>query len=173
MTNLSENWMSDDFDNPNQPDLYDAVLGGQSPPATLLDILRTLEELKSRTSWKLLYAHDQAGNCTAGDIQLLIKAIQNGHQVRLVSCSQEDFNYAIDAEILWIRNNIVYAQNSSHISASFHGNRLMFHQDSYHFITISSTKGDREIIRWNIGEHKKQGGIEYKKVAIKWFADVG
>ncbi|HIK28399.1 MAG: hypothetical protein N3E45_00730 [Oscillatoriaceae bacterium SKW80] len=154
----------------NHPRAYDVVLGGQSLPAILSAILQELREIKQKRSWRLIYAHDEYGKPTAGNVNLLIDAIRNGHKVRIV-IDIKDYEYALDADILWIRNGVVYAQNTSAVSAAFKGERLVFLEDSYYFMTIVNTKGDREVIRWSVGEHRRKDGLAHNKVAAKWFVD--
>lgn len=145
----------------NQPNPNDAVLGG-------------VEGVKKRAttgSWRLLYAHDSEGKRTAGDINVLIEAIRHGHRVRmLIEATDNNYEYATDAEHLWIRNGVVFAQNNSEVSVFFLGDRLFIRDDSYYRMIVVSTKGDLEAIRWNVGEHKERGH-SYHKVAMKWFAD--
>lgn len=157
-------------DDRKQPRPYDAVLGGNSPPQLIADILEEIKQLKQKPSWTLVYAHDDFGDRTDGDINLLIDAVRNGCRIRLV-IEMKNYEYAINADNLWIKNSIVYAQNTSAVSASFKGDRLMFLDESYHFMSIVSTQGDREVIRWNVGEHKKREGVAHNKVAVKWFSD--
>ncbi|NEQ79416.1 MAG: hypothetical protein F6K26_03895 [Moorea sp. SIO2I5] len=119
------------------------------------------------TKWSLAYAHDKTGQKIAGDINSLIEAIEAGHSVRVLM-EGNDLQYVTDAENLWIKNGIVYAQNTSHVSVTFQGDVLKFKDDSYWWMVIVSTKGDRDMIRWNVGEHKSRGHTQ-DKVAIKWF----
>ena len=159
--------------NSNQPRPYDAVLGGQSPPPNIWELLEQIEALRQKPSWTMLYAHNYDGEKTSGELNLLINAIRNGHQVRIVIKHQDgDYEYATYAENLWIRNSIVFAQNTSAVSSSFSGNRLRFHEDCCHWLIIVNTKGEMEMSRWNLGEHKKREEAICQKVAVMWFADV-
>lgn len=119
--------------------------------------------------WKLAYGHDKDGNRTAGNINTLIKAIENGQSVRIVQGSGDSF-YATDAQCLWVRNKIVYAQNISHVSVIFEGDVLLFQDDSYYWMLVWSTMGDRDEIRWNIGEHACRGHT-HAKVPLNWFVE--
>lgn len=121
------------------------------------------------SKWSLAYAHDQNGNPTFGDINTLINAVQNGHRVRVL-IDRSDSQYAFDAESLWIRNGIVYAQNTSSVSVTFEGDVLKFQDDSYHYMFIASTKGDHDAIRWSVGEHTPRGH-NLAKEKMKWFID--
>ncbi len=121
------------------------------------------------SKWSLAYAHDQNGNPTFKDINTLINAVQNGHCIRVL-IDRSDLQYAFDAESLWIRNDIVYAQNTSSVSVTFEGDVLKFQDDSYHYMFIASTKGDHDAIRWSLGEHTPRGH-NLEKVRMKWFID--
>lgn len=130
-----------------------------------------VEPKTTGTSWQLLYAHDCGGEPTAGDLNLLIEAIRNGHRVRmLIEFKHKNQEYITEAENIWIKNNTVFAQNTSLVSVSFHRDKLSFHEDSYHCMMVVSTKGDLDTIRWSVGEHKKRGHTQ-DKVAVKWFVD--
>jgi len=68
---------------------------------------------------KLAYAHDRDGNKVEGDIQKLVKAVQDGAWVRvLVNDEVRKFQYLFDAQLILLRNETVYAQNTSLVSVS-------------------------------------------------------
>ena len=163
--------------NSNQPRPDDAVMGGKSPLLGIRDVLEKLEELKLRSHWRLLYAHDCYGQGGEGNLNALINAIRHGHQVRMViEYAGKDFEYAMAAESLWIRRGIVFAQNTSSVSTSFSGDRLRFNDECCYVLMIVNTMGEMEMIRRYLGEQKKGGEQkkkEFYKVAVKWFADVG
>jgi hypothetical protein len=117
-----------------------------------------------------VYSHDQNGNPTFGDIGVLIGAIRNGNKVRMCIEFQSAVGqeYFTDAETIWVKNNIVYAQNTTHVSTKFHGNVLRFQDNAYHWFIIVDTKGNIDMSRWNVGEHKVRGHTQ-DKVKIKWY----
>ena len=119
------------------------------------------------SEWKLAYAHDKDGNRTAGDVEALIDAIKNGQAVRMVFEDQDGY-YSMEAEALWVRDGIVYAQNNSQVSASFQGKVLRFQDDSYYWMIVVSTLGDLDMIRWGVGQHVSRGHTN-DKAAVKWF----
>ncbi len=121
------------------------------------------------SKWLLAYAHDQNGSPTFGNINTLINAVQDGHRVRVL-IDGSDSQYVFEAESLWIRNGIVYAQNTSSVSVTFEGDVLKFQDDSYHYMFIASTKGDHDAIRWSVGEHTPRGHT-LEKEKMKWFID--
>ncbi|WP_424097823.1 hypothetical protein [Moorena producens] len=127
-------------------------------------------KLTNLNRWSLAYAHDANGNRTAGNINDLITAVKNGSQVRVLMDSG-DVQYITYAENIWVKKNgIVYVQNTSHVSATSDGDVVKFQDDSYWWMIIVSTKGDRDMIRWNVGEHTPRGHNN-DKVAMKWFVD--
>ncbi|NEP04893.1 MAG: hypothetical protein F6K25_05690 [Okeania sp. SIO2G4] len=118
-------------------------------------------------SWSLVYANDMSGNTTAGDKNLLIEAVNQGESVRILVDSGEVQIITV-AQTLWVKNGIVYAQNTSHVSVAFQGNILKFQDDSYWFMIVVDTQGNRDVIRWDVGAHNPRGH-EQDRVAIKWF----
>ncbi|NEP35887.1 hypothetical protein [Moorena sp. SIO3B2] len=127
-------------------------------------------KLTNLNRWSLAYAHDANGNRTAGNINDLINAVQNGYQVRVLMDSG-DVQYITYAENIWVKKNgIVYVQNTSHVSATSDGDVVKFQDDSYWWMIIVSTKGDRDMIRWNVGEHTPRGHNN-DTIAMKWFVD--
>ncbi len=119
--------------------------------------------------WRLAYSHDENGNRTGGNIDTLIKAVLSGLPVRVVrSHPKMDHIYVTDAQNLWVRNKIVYGQNTSHVSCEFKGDVLLFKDDSYWWMIMFSTKGDFDMIRWSVGEHTPRGHTT-GKTAMKWF----
>lgn len=153
--------------NPNQPRPYDAVLGGQAAPPGTSAVQGEQEGIKQR--WTLAYAHDALGNRTAGDINVLINAIRSGHKVRMLMESG-DVEYVTEAEKIWIKNGVVSAQNCSQVSALFIGNKAKFQDDSYYWMIIVNTQGERDMIRWDVGAHTARGRNQ-DTVAMKWFVD--
>ena len=151
----------------NQPRPYDAVLGGHSTLFVTSGV--ESENTGAKPGWTLVYAHDAYGKRTDGDINLLINAIRSGHKVRMLMESG-DVEYVTDAESLWIKNGVVSAQNCSQVSAQFVGNKVMFQDDSYYWMIIVNTEGDRDMIRWDVGAHTARGRNQ-DKVAMKWLVD--
>jgi hypothetical protein len=121
--------------------------------------------------WTLVYAHDQNGNPTAGNLHTLITAVEDGAAIRFLLL--EPYGVAgADAQWVYVRNGIVYAENTSNISIGFQGNRLVFQSDTFHWFVTISTTGDRDMIRWKVGEHTPGGpGHTNDKIGVRWYAD--
>jgi hypothetical protein len=120
-----------------------------------------------QSGWTLAYAHDAQGVRTDGDLEALISAVTNGRMVRIVISDPQE-QYSTDAGNLWVRNGIVYAQNASSISVEYRDDLLLFQDDSYYWMIIVSTRGDRDMIRWSVGAHVPRGHTR-DQVAVKWF----
>lgn len=128
----------------------------------------TTESVTNSSEWTLAYAHDKDGNPLEGDINVLINAVKNGQDVKIIMNDNQDEYYSTEAENLWVKKGIVYAQNTSSVSVEFQGKILRFQEDSYYWMVIVSTIGNRDMIRWSVGEHTPQGH-DSDKVAMKWF----
>ena len=144
-------------------------------------------EAKSKTTmeWTLAYSHDRNGRPLAGDLAVLIDAIQHGAEVRYyIDYAEDGPGCYKEAQALWIRNGQVYAQNTSSVSACwdspYHAGDtatvspdyeklgLRFLDDAYFYFQIVSTLGDTDMSRWNVGEHKLRRR-DQKNYAIQWF----
>ncbi len=123
--------------------------------------------MSTGSEWTLAYAHDKDGNRTAGDIEVLIDAVKNGQAVRIVTEEQGEY-YSTEAENISVKDGVVYAQNNSHVSVEYQGNVLRFQDDAYYWMIVVSTLGDRDMIRWSVGEHVPRGHTS-DKVAARWF----
>jgi hypothetical protein len=137
---------------------------------TLHNILYSFQTLLAgveSTPWVLAYAHNQNGARTAGDKNALIAAVRDGQPVRVLMDSG-DLQYVMEAEGLWVRYAEVYAQNNSSVSTAFDNTVLKFQPDSYYWMVVVSTHGDRDMIRWSVGAHTLKGQ-SHDRVAMKWF----
>jgi hypothetical protein len=122
-------------------------------------------------AWSLAYAHDENGNGNYGNIQTLIDAVTNGHQVRFsIIYPGLTVDALMNAQQLWVKDNVVYGQSPSIVGASFIGNNLAFNAPFYNAIFIMSTTGNVNITRWNIGEHVSAGDTS-TKLGLKWYVD--
>lgn len=123
-------------------------------------------------AWTLVYENDANGNTTYGNIQDLIDAVNAGKQVRfsitLIGFDGVTNTSVYEAEIVWVRNNKVYAQDTSPVGASFQGDELPFNQPAYYLFQNVSTTGVVFTSRWRVGEHTSEGESRYN-FPIKWF----
>ena len=139
----------------------EARLGSTSAESLLI------EEQFGGTTWRVVYAHDENGRATAGDINALIGAVENGQPVRMIMTLEGHEPHIAEAEHLWIRGGGVYAQNTSLVSLSITEGVSRFQDDSFHWRILVNTRGDRDMIRWNVGEHVLRGHTS-DKVSISW-----
>ena len=95
---------------------------------------------------------------------LLIEEQFGGTTWRVVYAHDENGR---EAEHLWIRGGGVYAQNTSLVSLSITEGVSRFQDDSFHWMILVNTRGDRDMIRWNVGEHVLRGHTS-DKVSISW-----
>lgn len=148
-----------------------AILAGQ--------ILRTANQLQtsllpqtasSTSRWQLAYAHDENGEKIAGEISTLIDTVRQGARVRLLINFPEQYEYLTEAQNLWIKNGIIYAQNTTQVSVEFKGEMLAFQEDACYSMIVASTQGDLDVTRLLVGKHKQRGHTCHK-VAISWFVN--
>lgn len=123
-------------------------------------------------AWTLVYANDSNGNAISGNIQKLINAVKMGKEVRFLIIAREYDGVphisVAEAETIWVRNNNVYAQNTSLIGSSFQGDELPFNQPAYYAFRNVSTTGVVFYTRWRVGEHTSEGDSKINR-AIRWF----
>lgn len=121
--------------------------------------------------WQLAYAHDKSGKRTAGNLNTLIKAVKNGAEVRLVV--PDEYNHAefiTQADNVWVRDGNVYAQTTPMVSSVWRGDQLVFVNDSFYWMFNFSTTGARDVIKWQVGEHKLgPNGQENDRSGASWF----
>jgi|GEM_PF-76650 len=118
--------------------------------------------------WKLVYAHDADGKRVSGDLNQLAEAVRQGQPVRFLIDFAGSHEYSLDAQHLWLKNGVVYAQNTSQLSVEFKGDVLALRKKGYQSAIAASTNGDLEIARFRLGKHKPKGRL-FHKVAMRWF----
>jgi len=118
-------------------------------------------------AWTLVYSHDSSGNRTSGDLSLLVNAANNGNDIRFMLVGDTS-NVIMDAQIVWVQNGIVYAQNKSMVSPEFVGDVLDFKANPYYGFHIVDTNGIVNISRWYISNNTSAGHTQHQ-FAIKWF----
>lgn len=120
------------------------------------------------SAWQLAYAHDENGIRTTGNINTLIDAVRQGKQVRLLLSLFDRYEYITEAQNLWLKDGIVYAQNTTQVSVDFKDQILAFSEDACHTMIVVSTQGNLDVTRWLLGKHKEKGHTSHK-TAISWF----
>lgn len=119
------------------------------------------------SKWRLIYNNSDNGEPIEGSLNDLINAVKSGKQIRIVM-DLESFTFAAEAQYLWVLEDVVYAQNNGEVSVSRSGNKLRFQDDSYYWMFLVNSNGERDMIRWSVGEHDMRGQNK-DKVSVKWF----
>ena len=117
--------------------------------------------------WRLIYYNSDSGEPLKGSLTNLIEAVKSGEQIRIVM-DQESLTFATEAQYLWVLEDVVYAQNNGEVSVSRSGNKLSFQDDSYYWMFLVNSNGERDMIRWSVGDIDMRGQNE-DKVSVKWF----
>lgn len=118
-------------------------------------------------SWKKVYANDENGMAVMGSKKKLIKAIEEGAEVRvmLVYPSHPGQEYFTPAENIWVKNGEVTIQNISQVSVN---DDYTFQYDPYYWMIMVNTQGELEATRWLVGEHTTKGRNK-QKASVTWF----
>jgi hypothetical protein len=121
-------------------------------------------------AWTLVYENDASGRHIAGNLSTLIKAVEAGAEVRVLT--SDGMHVIRTAQFVYVLDGKVYAQNNTNISIDIKppagGTQIMFQPDSYHYFEMLNTEGYRDQIRWSVGEHTPRGHTQ-DRVACKWF----
>lgn len=118
-------------------------------------------------TWKKVYANDENGKPLMGDKQELIRAIEEGAEVRvmLVYPNVPNQEYFTPAENIWVKNGEVTIQNISQVSVN---DDYTFQYDPYYWMIMVNTQGELEATRWLVGEHTTKGRNK-QKASVTWF----
>jgi hypothetical protein len=125
-------------------------------------------KLAEKLDWKRVYVNDENGKTVYGNVNDLISSIRSGKEIRLEFSFGRGILYYADATNIWIKGNLVYAQNTTGISVEFKGSKLQFKPDTYHYWFIVDTQGHMDRIRWNVGEPVLRDHDKID-VAVSWF----
>eukprot|EP01083_Nonionella_stella_P020394 56551_1 len=119
--------------------------------------------------WRFVYENDKNGKCVNGDINDLISNINEGCEVRVMLNLGGQIKLWT-AEVVIVKDGIVYAQNNTQISlCGFHANSSTFFQDNaYHYYVVVSSKGQNDMTRYNVSDGQSRGHTN-QITAIKWF----
>jgi hypothetical protein len=99
-------------------------------------------------SWDLLYEHDEQGNSINGTVDRLIEAVNNGYPIKVRIHFPKNTVHVIDAELLIIEDQMVYASNTSQISLTKNetGNPI-YQAEPYHYYVIVGSDGHHHATR--------------------------
>ena len=116
-----------------------------------------------------LYSNQANGNKEQGDLDDLVTSVQNGQEIRCVSTK----GYSFPLQNVAVNTNgakYVSGQSLDHISTRTSGNLIQFQSNAYWWFTVVTTRGLRDMSRWNVGVHTSRGHTQ-DTVAIEWFSD--
>ena len=115
-------------------------------------------------SWQLLLEHDENGNRIDGDIQDLIKAVYEGYPIKIRIKRSENHFEVMDAQWLFVDNNLVHASNTSQISIfKDKSGNYYIPEKPYHYFVVVNNSGYHYARRVYVGgeEHKSTPGTRY------------
>ncbi|CCN83423.1 putative Carbohydrate-binding family V/XII protein [Vibrio nigripulchritudo SFn27] len=134
-----------------------------------LSVIGSCISFGASANWTLAYHHDKHGNALKGQLCQLVDAVEAGQEVRVLQDSGSS-KALTTAEYVYTKGGKVFAELTSNISASFHGDKLHHQQNAYHWFATVDTSGYRHMARWNVGEHVNRG-YNSDQVEIKWFVN--
>lgn len=104
-------------------------------------------------TWKQVYANGENGNPLMGDKQELIRAIEEGAELRvmLVYPNVPNQEYFTPSGNIWIKYGKVTIQNISQVSVN--DNNYAFPQGPYYWMIMVNTQGELQTTRLLVGEH--------------------
>ncbi|MBE9117847.1 nickel pincer cofactor biosynthesis protein LarB [Lusitaniella coriacea LEGE 07157] len=123
---------------------------------------------ESKDKWTLAYGVSAEGRGIEGKLETLMTAVRRGAEVRLAIDFPGSHEYITEAQHLWIKKGVAFAQASTQVNVEFNKTGLMFPKKILSWTILASTQGDLEIARWRPGKHKFKGRTSHK-VAIRWF----
>ena len=119
----------------------------------------------SSGEWTLVFANDVHGKPTFGSLQALIMAVRDGAPVRF---NVGPGDALMDGQTVEIQNNVVCAQNTSHVSISWIDDSMRVQDDPYYAFYTVCTSADVNVSRWLVGSHTPFG-VTQTRNPIKWF----
>lgn len=108
-------------------------------------------------AWKLLYEHDAEGQKISGDLTDLISAINSAYQIK-VRIQQKRWSEVMDAQWLFVENEIVHALNTTQVSLGpdAEGNYKIF-DDPYRYLVLVNTRGNHNVKRVHFDGRLRKG----------------
>ncbi len=129
----------------------------------------TSEGQSFQAGWATVFENNEQVKTAAGNKASIVDAVQRGADVNISIDTQ---NTALFAPCDWTyaRAGQVACLNTQHISIknSEAGLSFGFQNDPYHWFIIVNTSGQRDVRRWNVGEHKSRGQMK-DNVGIRWW----
>lgn len=99
-------------------------------------------------SWKLLYEHDEQGKIISGTVESLIEAVSKGYPIKVRIHQPSNRIHVMEAEWLFIENQIVYASNTNQVSVTKNkSGDYVYLEDSYHYYVIVGSDGHHHATR--------------------------
>lgn len=100
-------------------------------------------------SWSELFEHDENGTPIRGNIDKLIEAVQKGYPIKVrINKRQKDDIEVMDAQWIFVENNIVVATNTDQISLGKDANgNYRYFEDAYHYYVLVNSKGQHHATR--------------------------
>jgi|GEM_PF-2496200 len=133
-----------------------------------------LSTISNANAWTLVYENDAAGKTKYGSVSALTNAIQQGHEVRI---SHDvgfggSIQYVTCDEVTINPDKSVACSHTRDLSnrSPLLGTDFGFQDDIYHVFFMVNTKGQRDRVRWSVGEHTDRGH-DNPATAVKWFID--
>jgi hypothetical protein len=119
--------------------------------------------------WSLVYSNNASGIATYGNISALVNAIKNGADVKV----QMGATYIAKCDEIHINpDNSISCSTLQNISirSTQPGSAFGFQDDAYHWYAMVNTKGQRDMIRWSVGDHIDRGRNS-DTTPLNWFVD--
>jgi hypothetical protein len=107
-------------------------------------------------SWTLLLEHDEQGTPISGNMENLIEAVNKGFPIKVRINETNGGISVMEAEWLFVKNNVVYASNSNQISVtSNEDGDYIFQERPYHYYVLIGSNGHHHAKRVYINGRDK------------------
>ena len=140
--------------------------------ATLLLFSPHPAQAGSLSNWEFVYQNDENGNPVNGDINILVEAISEGADVRVVGCGTNFLSYRPsivsvdqDSETPVVTANITKYNALPIYDAS---GEMVDNEDLIHKRVSLSSDGTL-VVLW--GKNERFGGMQKSTACLKWFVN--